>query len=81
MTFYLKTALNQNWYTYCDLWKVYFFNSMQQIWEGGTLEDLMDNGFLEKDKIGQGFAVKVSNDCKFDFTGSSGISEVPSLPN
>jgi len=64
----------------CTVSKIYFFDSDEQKWGGGKLEGSWDDP-LPPWFLGRGMAIKVDDNCQFDFTESSDIPELPSLPD
>lgn len=59
----------------CEFSSVYSF-------EWGEWQNLLPHvgKKLPLDSVGMGFAIKVKDDCQFDFSGSSNVPNVPSLP-
>ena len=64
----------------CNVEKLYAFDAVDQQWANLEIFIEGEDDFNEGE-IGMGLAVKVSNDCKFDFTGSSNVLGIPSLPS
>lgn len=62
----------------CNIEKAYGWDTSTR--NGGYWNNLLDENIPEE-ALGMGFALKVSSNCKLDFTGSSNIPAPPSIPN
>jgi hypothetical protein len=62
----------------CEIKRVYLFDSELQKWE---TEDNILTATFYSDLVGTGMAVKVSNDCEFNFSDKEEVSAPPTLPN
>ena len=65
----------------CAIQKAYMFDPINQRWESSR-SDGFENEGLETGMVGYGFALKVEDDCRFNFNGNSDVpSAPPPIPN
>ena len=67
----------------CNVERMYVFNSFNQKWDNLDFMVRGEGDFDKEDEeLGRGLAMKVDNDCKFDFSGSSNVPDAPpTLPD
>jgi len=59
----------------CNILGIYGYVTNRRSWSQFPITERLDPPSLS-----YGLAVKVTNDCQFDFSGRSGVPQVPALP-